>query len=87
MFVFIVICCSICRGSPFKDESMDDGYADDETVPTERLLSVAEAEIADDGDMMEVAETHLFRPLFRYRAQLVKNQRRRINDNEDDDRE
>ncbi|XP_037046981.1 uncharacterized protein LOC119081844 [Bradysia coprophila] len=32
-------------------------------------------EIVDDDDDMEVAETHLFRPLFRYRAQLEKRKR------------
>lgn len=28
-----------------------------------------------DNDDMELAETHIFRPLFRYRAQLEKRQR------------
>lgn len=34
----------------------------------------------EDFDDMEVAETHLFRPLFRYRAQMDDRRRRRIND-------
>ncbi|KAG4073677.1 hypothetical protein HA402_000901 [Bradysia odoriphaga] len=35
---------------------------------------IVEAPISDDDDM-ELAETHLFRPLFRYRAQLEKRKR------------
>lgn len=46
--------------------------ADDGVV---RLVS---AEQLDDD--MDVAETHLFRPLFRYRAQVDERRRRRIND-------
>ncbi len=33
--------------------------------------------VFDNNDDMEVAETHLFRPLFRYRAQLEKRERLR----------
>lgn len=54
----------------FGDLVLDE--ADDEAV---RLVS---AEQLDDD--MDVAETHLFRPLFRYRAQVDERRRRRIND-------
>lgn len=67
-----------------------DGFIADgeEPVPTESLISVvfeAENGVLDDGDIMEVAETHLFRPLFRYRAQMEKKRLRRINDEDNND--
>lgn len=54
--------------------------------PREIIFEIVEARdaaqtkdvlIIDEIDDMEVAETHLFRPLFRYRAQLEKRERLR----------
>lgn len=44
-----------------------------DAAQTRDVLVVDERDIGYDD--MEVAETHIFRPLFRYRAQLEKRQR------------
>lgn len=47
-----------------------------------QTLSVEEPRVvsAEAEDAMEVAETHLFRPLFRYRAVKEEKNRQRTND-------
>lgn len=61
-------------------------------IPDNAQLQLSDLDVADDDesvrlvsaeqldDDMDLAETHLFRPLFRYRAQMDDRRRRRIND-------